>query len=253
MGEPDGIPDRLVGLLGATWERLRRSPSSQTFDAFERALEACVAQARAVRILTEETAGPGAREADVVSEPGGPATRPRAESAPAGVGAGDGRAREGERRAVVRFPPYRDQATGLPSREGFDATASGELKRCRRYDRTLSLMLFQLALAGPDELRSAGSAIRRTLRESDLVGRHVDRTFAVSLPETSLSDARSVAWRVIENLRRSGAWGDACRLGLAGHPLDGDTLLSLLEVARGQLSRPVADVLGPSGRRPDHA
>lgn len=156
-------------------------------------------------------------------------------------------AREAQPADHLGFPAFRDQNTGLFTREGFDALASGELKRCRRYERPFSLLLLQLDVADREPLRSAAATVRRSLRESDLAGRHVDRTFALALAETQLSDARVVARRVIGSLQDTGVWGTGARVGVAGHPIDGDTLPSLFEVARGQLSRSVTEVLSGSG------
>jgi GGDEF domain-containing protein len=147
-----------------------------------------------------------------------------------------------------RYPPFRDQDTGLHSREGFDAVASGELKRCRRYERTFSLLLLQLPERDPDGLRRAAGVVRRSLRESDLAGRHVDRTLAVALPETSLDETRRVARRLVSGLERVGAWSEEARLGIAGHPIDGETLLALFDTARGQLSLLSNAVLYPSSQ-----
>ena len=149
-----------------------------------------------------------------------------------------------------RYPPFRDQDTGLHSREGFDAVASGELKRCRRYERTFSLLLLQLTERDIDGLRRAAGVVRRSLRESDLAGRHVDRTLAVALPETSLEEARGVARRLVSGLERVGAWSEEGHLGIAGHPFDGETLLALFDTARGQLSLASNAVLYPSSREP---
>ncbi|MGH7541895.1 MAG: GGDEF domain-containing protein, partial [Gemmatimonadota bacterium] len=145
-----------------------------------------------------------------------------------------------------RFPPFRDQETGLHSREGFDAVASGELKRCRRYDRVYSILMLQLPVDESEALRRAAGVVRRSLRESDLVGRHVDRTLAVALPETSVEPARRVSRRLVTRLDEAAAWGDEGRIGIATHPVDGETLLALLDTARGQLALPADWVLDPA-------
>jgi GGDEF domain-containing protein len=204
-------------------------------------------QARSPRSPGVETAPP--------REPAAPADSEDAWSYPdaAPEAGGDGRDGPGP-----SFPAFRDQETGLFSREGFDAVASGELKRCRRYERPLlkrcrryerpfSVVLVQLGVGRAERLRPAAATLRRTLRESDLAGRHVDRTFVVALAETPLTEARIVARRIVRSLDRTGSWGDAARVGVAGHPIDGDTLPSLFDVGRGQLALPVTDVLAPNG------
>ena len=107
----------------------------------------------------------------------------------------------------------------------------------------------RLPVGRVERLQPAAATLRRALRESDLAGRHVDRTFVVALAETPLSEARIVARRIIRSLDRTGSWGDAARVGVAGHPIDGDTLPSLFDVGRGQLALPVTEVLASTETR----
>ena len=146
------------------------------------------------------------------------------------------------------FPPFRDQVTGLHSQEGFDAVAGGELKRCRRYGRVYALLLFQVPGTDVATLRRAANAIRAATRESDLVGRHVDRSLAVALPETQANQARLVAERIIRHLEGVGAWDENGRLGLVTHPAHGETLVHLVQTARDQLDRPAQQVLAAPER-----
>ncbi len=154
---------------------------------------------------------------------------------------------------VSRFPPFRDQDTGLHSRAGFDAIASGELKRCRRHGRTLSLLLIQLGVRDLEGLVRAAAVVHRELRESDLAGRHIDRTLAVVLPETPVEVARGVAARLVAAFDEAGAWGEEGRIGIAALPVDGETLTALLDTARGELALPSAVVLDPTRVRYEEA
>ncbi len=154
---------------------------------------------------------------------------------------------------VSRFPPFRDQDTGLHSRAGFDAIASGELKRCRRHGRTLSLLLIQLGVRDLEGLVRAAAVVHRELRESDLAGRHIDRTLAVVLPETPVEVARGVAARLVAAFDEAGAWGEEGRIGIAALPVDGETLMALLDTARGELALPSAVVLDPTRVRYEEA
>lgn len=145
---------------------------------------------------------------------------------------------------VVPFTPYRDQSTGLYNREGFDAVAGAELKKCRRYRRDFGFLLVQLSVSGLRELREAAVAIQQSLRESDILGRYVDRTFAVGLPETAEDPTRLVGGRVVESLRNAGLWGPSARIGVAGYAADGDTLTSIVNAARDRMENRPEDVLG---------
>ncbi len=155
---------------------------------------------------------------------------------------------EAETVAADGYAPFRDQVTGLHSREGFDVIAGGELKRCRRYGRVFSLALFHLPAADTATFRRAANAVAAATRESDLIGRHVDRTLAVALPETPPTEVRLVAERIIQHLEGVGAWDEECRVGLVTHPAHGETLLHLLDAGRAQLSQPTQQVLASSNR-----
>ena len=248
--------DGLLRLVERDWQRFRGRPNTASLDRLGRSIEALhdhlrasclLVEAGSAGLASEDVAPAGSRRP---AEPSGSTTlRPPIEPEPLPS------RRPPELSGVPenespRYPPFRDQDTGLHSREGFDAVASGELKRCRRYERTFSLLLLQLPERDPDGLRRAAGVVRRSLRESDLAGRHVDRTLAVALPETTLDNARRVARRLVSGLERVGGWTEEARLGIAGHPFDGETLLALFDTARGQLSLSGNAILYPSSREP---
>lgn len=118
-------------------------------------------------------------------------------------------------------------------REAFDVAAAAELKRCRRFERSFSLLLLD---AGVEVDRRAGRILLSNLREFDLVGRYGDDLFAVGLPETSAEGARVIAQRLVGLLARRGAWSDRGRLGFATYPRDGNTLTTVVRSARAELS-----------------
>lgn len=134
--------------------------------------------------------------------------------------------------AEAGFAPFRDQLTGLHSREGFDAVAGGELKRCARHGRVFSLVLLKLSAGDPSVFQRAAGRLRRSLRASDLVGREGDRNLVIALPETGGGDARAIARRIVPQLETAGAWGKDSRVGLGAHPQHGESLGELLEAAR---------------------
>jgi hypothetical protein len=118
-------------------------------------------------------------------------------------------------------------------REAFDVASAAELKRCRRFERSFSLLLLD---AGVEVDRRAGRILLSNLREFDLVGRYGRDLFAVGLPETSAEGARVIAQRLVGLLARRGAWSDRGRLGFATYPRDGNTLTTVVRSARTQLS-----------------
>ncbi len=158
-----------------------------------------------------------------------------------GPSAGGALPSAGER--APRFPPFRDQATGLLSREGFEWVASGELKRCARHGRVFSILLLQPEQADEETLVRSAEVVRRGLRGSDVAGRDGERALLVALPETAPREARAVAERLVEQLEGAGAWSREGRLGMAGYPAHGETVWSLLEIARGKLTQPVGGTL----------
>jgi hypothetical protein len=258
LAEPNSVLSGLVLLLEDEWARFHARPDEEALARVNDLARAVRAQLRAVDTVLDATTAAGFDRARVSAsrapadpitpdETGGPSAdalpvpeaEPLVSTAPSPSVAPT---------VEPVYPPFRDQATGLFTREGFDAAASGELKKCRRHERPFAILLLQLGVREDEALRKAATTIRRVVRESDLAGRHVDRTFAIGLSEAAISDARLVAGRIIETLEGGGAWGSAGRIGLAGYPVDGETLPGLLEVARGQLSLLVTEVLEPSHR-----
>lgn len=164
-----------------------------------------------------------------------------------GDGSG-GRASRKDGPPAPDFPLYRDPEVGVLTREGFDALASGELKRSRRHGRPFTLLLFRAPALRGEELRGAAATVRRDLREFDLLGRHAPELLAVGLPETPGEGGRIVARRVGAILAaRREPWDDASLPGIASHPEDGESLLGLLETARRRLGE------GPPGERTPEA
>ncbi len=284
----DGVLAELVKCVRRAGESLLGSPDARALAELSRWAERLAAhletlQALAVRPHSDDAeprrAEPGTPTAEGLGpeppEPEPPESGPEApaevegdagpESAPA-VEASEGRASPPDLatvplpvatpapgNGVSRYPGFRDQDTGLHSRAGFDAIVSGELKRCRRHGRTLSLLLIQLGVRDLEGLARAAAVVRRELRESDLSGRHVDRTLAVVLPETPVEVARGVAARLVGAFEQAGVWGEEGRIGIAGLPVDGDTLPALFDTARGELALPSAVVLDPTRIRYEEA
>ncbi len=117
-------------------------------------------------------------------------------------------------------------------RETFDVASTAELKRCRRFERSFSLLLLDL---GKEADAQAGRILLSGLREFDLVGRYGDRVLAVGLPETAGENARVIAQRLVGLLAERGAWSEIGRYGIATYPKDGNTLTTVVRTARSQL------------------
>lgn len=121
---------------------------------------------------------------------------------------------------------------GVFSHEAFDMASAAELKRCRRFERSFSLLLLDPGLAGDPQ---ADQVILGNLREFDLVGRYGNGILAIGLPETTDEGARLIGNRLVSLLSRQGAWSDQGRLGIASYPKDGNTLTTVVRSARSQL------------------
>lgn len=106
----------------------------------------------------------------------------------------------------------RDSLTGAASRRYFFERAQEEFARARRYNKPLSLIVFDFDnfkkindshghAAGDRVLQDLGKIISVDLREIDLLGRIGGDEFAVLVPETDLQGTGEVA----ERLRRAAA------------------------------------------------
>ncbi|GAK54304.1 diguanylate cyclase with PAS/PAC sensor [Candidatus Moduliflexus flocculans] len=100
-----------------------------------------------------------------------------------------------------------DGLTGILNRRYFLELSEQEFKRCRRYHRPLSLIMFDIDHfkqvndtyghdAGDTVLQAVTQTGRAILREADIFGRIGGEEFAITLPETNLVSARHVADRL---------------------------------------------------------
>ena len=101
----------------------------------------------------------------------------------------------------------RDPLTGLLNRRALSELIGGEVIRSRRYDRKLSILLFDLDrfkrindnyghLIGDLVLKEFSALLLRELRQIDTVGRYGGEEFLVVLPETNLVSATELAERI---------------------------------------------------------
>lgn len=111
--------------------------------------------------------------------------------------------------AYAREQARTDDLTGLANRRAFVEQGRMALDQARRYERPLSLIMFDIDhfkkindshghAAGDEALRRVATVVRAAARASDGTGRMGGEEFAVLLPETSIVEAEVLA----ERLRR---------------------------------------------------
>jgi diguanylate cyclase (GGDEF)-like protein len=102
----------------------------------------------------------------------------------------------------------RDWLTGLYNRRYFEETLADHIESAKRYDRKLSLVIFDIDnfktindVNGHDEgdsaLRHFSEILRVTARSADIICRIGGDEFAVILPETGSSNA----WKFVERVQ----------------------------------------------------
>lgn len=149
-----------------------------------------------------------------------------------------------------------DPLTGLANRRAFQERLEEEMRRARRYDRPLSLIMADLDYfklyndthghpAGDLVLQDLAALLRANVRETDLVARYGGEEFVILLPETSRVGARAVAEKVrdaVENHpfphRQTQPGGQlTISLGVATFPEDIDKPEALIHCADKALYR----------------
>ncbi|MFQ5888908.1 MAG: hypothetical protein ACE5JR_02525 [Gemmatimonadota bacterium] len=197
------VLEAMLWRIASTWQHLRRHPSHDRIAVLRDEI------AEALRVARSLLAAPRSGNGTVISEP------------PSDV--------------LVSHATYRDPATGMYDREGFDATAGAELKRCRRYGRPFGLLLLRLAPSGLEDLRRRLRVVNAELREYDILARHADRNVVVGLPESGSEQTRLVGRRIEAALRAVGRWGAEDRWAAACLPDDGSSLSALTWAASARL------------------
>jgi diguanylate cyclase (GGDEF)-like protein len=104
-----------------------------------------------------------------------------------------------------------DSLTRVLNARSFTEQVMHELERTRRYSRPMTLLYLDLDnfkavndthghQTGDAVLRLVADAIRRAVRQADLVGRLGGDEFAVLMPETDAAEADAVAQRLAAGL-----------------------------------------------------
>jgi len=163
-----------------------------------------------------------------------------------------------------------DALTGLHNRRYFHETLARETARAHRYERKLSLIVFDLDdfkevndrighLAGDAALAEAAERVRGVVRTADITCRVGGDEFAVILPESSLEEADQLYRRIL-NAVSSRALGEAGKLYLSAgvaeiRPEDDpvsffqradDALYRAKEAGKGRVVAANAPRLGPA-------
>lgn len=100
-----------------------------------------------------------------------------------------------------------DSLTGAFNRRHFLAVGAAEMERAQRYGNALSVLMIDVDhfksindrfghAVGDDSLRALVEALRRGLRDIDVIGRLGGEEFAVLLPETAMAGALVTAERL---------------------------------------------------------
>src|SRR5262249_31587013 len=121
------------------------------------------------------------------------------------VGAILGRAFERERHTHdVAEQALVDPLTGLASRRAFLLLAAQQVKIAARMQRTPTLLALELAAVAAEDadlaMKDAASLVKSGFRESDLVGRIGERTFAIFAIDTSPNQADALRERIRRNV-----------------------------------------------------
>jgi diguanylate cyclase (GGDEF)-like protein len=163
-----------------------------------------------------------------------------------------------------------DALTGLHNRRFFHETLSRECARAHRYERKLSLIVFDLDdfkevndrighLAGDAALAEAAERVRDVVRTADIACRVGGDEFAVILPESSLHDADQLYRRILNSVSAQ-PLGQAGKLYLSAgvaelRPEDDpvsffqradDALYRAKEAGKGRVVAATAPRLGPA-------
>lgn len=153
-------------------------------------------------------------------------------------------------RALTESNPI-DPETGLHNHRYLKELAESELIRCRRYQRSFSLLFANISsdsrLHNPHSsahdrklVRMASEQIRGHLRGSDTLVRYQEHVFGILLPETDRQAAECVAQNIsgIWESVWTGSFADrsSVSLGVASFPEDGKDVASLMNRASGRIA-----------------
>ena len=139
-----------------------------------------------------------------------------------------------------------DSLTGLANRRSFMEQAEKQLQLAIRYEKHLSIMIFDLDHfkqvndtyghdGGDQVLRVVADIVRQVLRNTDIVGRIGGEEFAAVMPETDLSVAEKVAERLRTGLMAAEIQTQTATIGITislGLTQVSDTNITLAELMK---------------------
>jgi len=116
-----------------------------------------------------------------------------------------------EKSNLLEYQATHDQLTGLFNREKFNEIFLKEIKRDKRYDNALSVIIFDMDNfksinkefgrdKGDEVLRDIAQIIINNVREHDIVVRWAGEKFLILLPQTEVKGANKVAEKIRENI-----------------------------------------------------
>ena len=114
---------------------------------------------------------------------------------------------------ILETQSMTDDVTGLYNHRHLLEEIEKEVERSKRYRRTLSGMMVDLDgfkeindqyghLTGDYVLRETANVLNESIRKIDILGRYGGDEFVIILPEAPLAAARTVAERVLQNIRQ---------------------------------------------------
>ncbi len=145
-----------------------------------------------------------------------------------------------------------DSLTNLFNHRTFYERLDEELKRAKRYESPLSIVLIDLDnfktvndtnghQFGDYLLMKCAEWLRRELRETDVICRYGGDEFGVILPETTREDAHAMMCRLTVTFKELGKQEGTppsfgMSYGLSSHPEDNGTVMRLVQVADERLT-----------------
>lgn len=129
--------------------------------------------------------------------------------------------------ANLKYQATKDELTGINNRWNFFNKFDEEIKKARRYDHSMSLLLIDIDYfkkindsyghhIGDRYLKTFAHKIEPLLRESDVFARLGGDEFAILMPETDLNQATNVASRINSTLRQSSIMINKQKIYLSG-------------------------------------
>lgn len=149
---------------------------------------------------------------------------------------------------AVPQPVVKDQLTGLPFAQKLESFVDSEIES-RAASDFFSIVLFQVQVpcspertdlqVSSESLSQVVSSIRRALRGADVLSRLTEQELVVLLAQTDPKAAQLVVSRMVGHFGEgeNGELSIDVFVALATAPMDGSSLHSLVNVARGRLRR----------------